>query len=75
MGINIERKLQNRLIEEGDLVIDSISPEESVAMLVVKTQILTTTLLFLIMSLKMKKKFLSTITLIFHKKNYNKIID
>ena len=36
MDINIKGKLQNKLIEEGDLVIDSISPEESVAMLVVK---------------------------------------
>lgn len=36
MDINIKGKLQNKLIEEGDLVINSIYPEESVAMLVVK---------------------------------------
>lgn len=36
MDVNIERISQGEIIEEGDLIIDDSSPEESVAMLVVK---------------------------------------
>ena len=36
MNINIKKRPQGEIIEEGDLVIDDLSPEESVVMLVVK---------------------------------------
>ena len=36
MNINIKKRPQGEIIEEGDLVVDGLSPEESVVMLVVK---------------------------------------